>query len=103
MANKIIIKNGPEAPSATNLDLAELGYAVGLKKVYAGNGYTSAPTCINPLDIDINGSNSGNPANINADTLGGRPAEDYATNTEVNVAIENALVLLHKQILTGAW
>ena len=84
MANTIIIKNGSSAPSSI-LNSAELGYDTSGKKLYAGNGVGVEETCINPLDIDISDSKSGSASSINADTLNGKAASEYAS---VNMGVK---------------
>lgn len=102
MSNKIIIKNGSDAPG-TVLEAAELGYDKNGKKLYSGNGVGTAATCINPFDVTNTESTPEVGNVINADTLGGNPASDYAKIIYVNTQIENALKELHNQIITGAW
>lgn len=84
MANKIIIKNGTTIPKAENLNKAELGFDSVGKKVYIGQE-TEAPICLNPseVSIDFEGAAKGTIALTNADSLGGIPAENYATKEYV--------------------
>lgn len=102
MANTIIIKNGNSAPG-TVLQVAELGYDKTGKKLYSGNGTGNEATCINPFNITDTESTPEAGDIIDADTLGGIPASDYAKTVYVDTQIENALIKLHNQIITGAW
>lgn len=98
MSNKIIIKNGTGAPG-TILETAELGYDKIGKKLYSGNGAGVSPTFINPLGVTVDENRSDYAVGINADTLGGLPANTYATFERMEIAVDNALTKLCLQIL----
>lgn len=88
MANKIIIKNGSSAPGAGTLQSSELGFDKENKKLYIGlEGEDVAPLLVNPpeVTVDLNGASSSESIQIiNADSLGGIPASDFATREEAN-------------------
>lgn len=124
MANTIIIKNGAGAPPSDALAVAELGFDTQNKKLYIGTEDENLlinsdvvvdteldPDSSNPVAnsalkdvVTLDGTGTDAEANtINADTLDGKPASEYATKTWTNTQIEAALVQLHNQIITGAW
>lgn len=80
MANKIIIKNGAGAPGNGVLSTAELGFDTQNKLLYIGDSETTSMV-LNPpeVTVDLEGANEGSANGINADTLGGLAASDYAT------------------------
>lgn len=80
MANKIIIKNGAGAPANDVLDIAELGFDTQNKRLYIGDS-ESTNLLLNPpeVTIDFNNANQGTASGLNADTLGGLAASEYAT------------------------
>lgn len=80
MANKIIIKNGAGAPGNGVLSTAELGFDTQNKRLYIGDS-ESTNLLLNPpeVTVDLEGANEGSANGINADTLGGLVASEYAT------------------------
>ena len=84
MANKIIIKNGAGAPGNGVLSTAELGFDTQNKLLYIGDSENTSMV-LNPpeVTVDLEGANQGSANGINADTLGGLAASDYATKEYV--------------------
>lgn len=80
MANKIIIKNGAGAPGNGVLSTAELGFDTQNKLLYIGDSENTSMV-LNPpeVTVDLEGANQGTASGLNADTLGGLAASEYAT------------------------
>ena len=55
------------------------------------------------IDIDLEESNIGEPNPINADTLDGYYAKDFALASDVSIQINTAIEQLRQEILGGAW
>lgn len=92
MSNKVIIKNGEGAPTAEALGKAELGFDTLHELVFIGRE-NNDPLCISPeVKIDLDGAELGQPSLLNADSLGGRLASEYATLKYVSDAIKGASI-----------
>ena len=92
MANKIQFKRGEGAPAVGALDVGEPGFDLTNKKLYIGTGITETPILINE-DPEVYADDAAMEVMrelLNADTLGGYPASDYATQTFVTNKIAEA-------------
>lgn len=81
--NKIQLKRGSTAPGTGILDQGEPGYDLTNKRLYIGNGEDDSvlPTCFpNSNEVVFQGEDveDGGSVIINADTLNGHPASDFA-------------------------
>lgn len=91
MANTIIIKNGAGAPPNNALTVAELGFDTQNKKLYIGTKDGAFDLISSGMNVNFEESAEGETNVINAGSLGGILAENYATKSFVNSSINEIL------------